>query len=340
MTRPNVSEPVRRARRAYLVVALWVPLALTAVAVALMLIWLPEVPSTIAVHWGGDGQPDGFGPAWSAPLMAAAVGCGLAALFGAIGWGAGRAGEWGPTLRFLGALGCGTTAFLLVLVTASFAAQRGLADAAGAASIGLPLLLGLGAGAAAGVVAWFAQPAVSVSGCSPTAAVPDVALAEGEHAAWLRTTTMSRPAMVAILGVTLLMAALAVAAGVLGGALGWLFALLALLFTVLTATSCVFRVSVSDAGLRVRSVAGLPRFGVPLADVQSATVVRVDPTAEFGGWGFRLGLDGRFGIVLHAGEAIQVVRRHGRTFVVTVDDAATGAGLLTALAARSRAARP
>ena len=94
------------------------------------------------------------------------------------------------------------------------------------------------------------------------------------------------------------------------------------------------------AGLRVRSIAGLPRFSVALADVEGVAVVRVDPTAEFGGWGFRLGLDGRFGIVLRAGDAIQVERRRGRTLVVTVDDAATGAGLLSALADRSRAARP
>ena len=67
---------------------------------------------------------------------------------------------------------------------------------------------------------------------------------------------------------------------------------------------------------------------------------RVDPAAEFGGWGFRLGLDGRFGIVLHAGEAIQVERRHGRPLVVTVDDAQTGAGLLAALVARAQTARP
>lgn len=340
MTRPADSALVLRARRAYAVVAVWIPLGLTALAVALMLVWLPEVPSTIAVHWGAGGQPDGFGPAWAAPVLAALVGAGLAALFGAIGHAAGRTGEWGPTVRFLGALGCGTTTLVLVLVTASFAAQRGLTDAGEAAGIAVPLLAGLGAGAAAGVGAWFAQPAVAVSGGSRSAAVPEVALAPGEHAAWFRTTTMSRPAMIAIIGVTLLMAVLAVATGLLGGELWWVFCLLAIVFAVLTATSCVFRVSVTESGLRVRSIAGLPRFGVALTDVESVAVVRVEPMAEFGGWGFRLGLDGRFGIVLHAGEAIQVVRREGRPFLVTVDDAATGAGLLSALAARSRAGRP
>ena len=340
MTRPAASSDVRRARRAYVVIAVWIPVALTTVAAGLMLVWLPDVPATIAMHWGRGGEPDGFGPAWSSPLLAAAVGYGLAALFAAIALGTRRSGEWGPTLRFLGALALGTTTFLMVLVTVSFAMQRGLADAADATGVAVPLVAGLLSGAIAGAAGWFAQPAVSVSGGSAATDVPEVALAAGEHAAWFRTTTMSRPAMVAIIGATLLMAALALVMGVTGGAMWWLFAALTLLFAVLAATSFVFRVSVTEAGLRVRSIAGLPRFSVALADVEGVAVVRVDPTAEFGGWGFRLGLDGRFGIVLRAGDAIQVERRRGRTLVVTVDDAATGAGLLSALADRSRAARP
>ncbi|WP_214466585.1 DUF1648 domain-containing protein [Microbacterium flavescens] len=339
MTSETVSSDVRRARRAYFIVAVWVPVVLTTVAVILLLAWLPEVPATVATHWGRSGAADGFGPAWSVPLLTAAIGYGLAALFGVIAGGTRRSGEWGPAVRFLGALACGTTAFLLVLVTASFAMQRGLADAADAPSIGLPLLAGLISGAIAGAAAWFAQPAVTVSG-GTVAAAPAVALSRDERAAWFRTTTMSRPAMIGIAGVTLLMAVLAVVFGVTGGELWWLFGALALLFTVLAATSFVFRVSVTEEGLRVRSLAGVPRFSVPLAEIESASVVRVDPTAEFGGWGFRLGLDGRFGIVLHAGEAIQVERRGGRPFVVTVDDAQTGAGLLAALVARAQTARP
>ncbi|MCH6232255.1 DUF1648 domain-containing protein [Microbacterium sp. CFH 31415] len=340
MTPPAASGDVRRARRTYAVVAVWIPVLLTTVAVTLLLTWLPQVPATVATHWGRGGEPDGFAPAWSVPLLTAAVGFGLAALFGVIALGTRRSGEWGPTLRFLGALSCGTIAFLLVLVTVSFAMQRGLTDANDSPSIGLPLIVGLISGAVAGATAWFAQPAVTVSGGSVDAPASAVALAEGERAAWLRTTTMSRPAMTAIAGVTLLMAVLAAVFGVSGGELWWLFAALALLFAVLAATTFVLRVSVTESGLRVRSLAGVPRFSVPLAEIRSVSVVRVDPAAEFGGWGFRLGLDGRFGIVLHAGEAIQVERRHGRPLVVTVDDAHTGAGLLAALITRAQTARP
>jgi hypothetical protein len=341
MTASAVRDDVRRARRAYLVAATWIPLAITTIAVGLMLAWLPELPATVAIHWGPGGAPDGFGPAWSSPLLAAVLGYGLAALFGGTAATAARAGEWGPTLRFLGALALGLSLFLMTLITGTMAAQRGLSDAADAPTIVLPFAIAAGAGVVGGTIAWFVQPAVAVSGGTVAAPAAALELAPDERAVWLRTATMARPAVVAATGVAILMAVLAVVAGLTGGAMWGLFAGLALLFSVLAATTCVFRVRVSDTGLHVRSIAGLPRFAVPMEDVGAVSVVMVQPMAQFGGWGMRAGLDGRFGLVLRAGEAIQVDRRQGRTFVVTVDDAATGAAVLTALAARRRAsARP
>ncbi|MDW4571243.1 DUF1648 domain-containing protein [Microbacterium sp. M3] len=332
------SGAVRRARRAYLVVAVWVPLAVTTVAVVLMLTWLGELPAVVATHWNGAGEPDGFGPAWASPVLAAVLGYGLAALFAGVAAAAARTGEWGPTLRFLGALACGLSFFLMALVTATLAGQRGLEDAADAPSI-VPALAVAGVlGLVTGAIAWWVQPAVAVSGGTVAISAEAMQLAPGERAVWLRTTTMARPGIIAVVGVALLMAALAVVLALTGGPLWGMFAGLAVLFGVLAATTCVFRVRVSADGLRVRSVAGFPRFGVPIDDVAAVSVVHVQPMAQFGGWGIRAGLDGRFGLVLRAGEAIQVERRQGRTFVVTVDDAATGASLLEALAAR--ASRP
>ena len=108
---------------------------------------------------------------------------------------------------------------------------------------------------------------------------------------------------------------------------------------VFAMTTIVFRVRVSERGLRVASLVGVPRFAVPLDDVESVEVVRVSPMADFGGWGIRLGVDGRLGVVLRSGDAIQVRRRSGRTLVVTVEDAQTGAGLLATLVERDAAAR-
>lgn len=58
---------------------------------------------------------------------------------------------------------------------------------------------------------------------------------------------------------------------------------------------------------------------------------------EFGGWGLRWAPGGGFGVVLRSGPGIRITRTNGKTFSVTVDDAETGAALLTALAARAQA---
>jgi len=58
---------------------------------------------------------------------------------------------------------------------------------------------------------------------------------------------------------------------------------------------------------------------------------------EFGGWGVRTSVaTGATGVVLRSGEAIEIHRTGGRRFLVTVDDAATGAALLATLAERDR----
>jgi hypothetical protein len=334
----TITPDVRSARRRYFLVAVIAPIVLTAIAVVLMLVWLPEVPATVATHWSGDGGPDGFAPAWTVPLVVAALGLGLAALFAVMVLIPSRDGEWGPTMRLLGATALGTTALLAVGITWSFGMQRGLDAAYDAPSVLWPLVVGTGAGLVAGVVGWFAQPNVLSSGGSgsTTQAVDKLELVPGERAVWVRTTTMSK---VAMLGLTAGVAALAIgtiALGVTGSPVWWVMAATTLVVLTLACATFVFRVRVDRAGLTVRSPLGVPRFRIPVSDIADARVTTVRPTAEFGGWGLRLGLDGRFGVVLHSGEALQVARHDGRAFVVTVDDAATAAALLEAMVAQTR----
>ncbi len=115
-----------------------------------------------------------------------------------------------------------------------------------------------------------------------------------------------------------------------------LLAGIAVVLVIVVAATVAFHVRVDDTGFTVRSVLGIPRFRVPLAEVATAAKVEVNPMGEFGGWGMRLGADRRFGIILRAGEAIEVARTNGKRLVVTVDDAGTGAGLLEALMAGRR----
>jgi hypothetical protein len=118
----------------------------------------------------------------------------------------------------------------------------------------------------------------------------------------------------------------------------WIMIGTTLLLIVAAAAGVAFRVRVSAEGLRVRSVLGWPTTRIRLESIEKAEVVTVSPFAEFGGWGWRIAVDGRRGIVLRTGQALQVVHGGGRVFVVTVDDAATAAGLLNALRERAASA--
>jgi hypothetical protein len=176
---------------------------------------------------------------------------------------------------------------------------------------------------------------------SPAAAKP-VALAPGERVVWLRTTSMAPAAGVAIVLGVVVLAVAAFATWLTGASEGIAVLLggLAVLIAILAATSVAFHVRADDGGLTVRSVVGIPRFRVRLAEMSTASKVEINPMGEFGGWGLRLGADRRFGIILRAGEAIEVARTNGKRLVVTVDDAGTGAGVLEALMARDGAIRP
>jgi hypothetical protein len=334
-----MTDLVRGAYRRFLLVGLLIPLALAVVAVAVQLSWLPMLPEPVAIHWSGSG-PDGFAPAWTYPVLTACLAIGLPLLFAAIARGAARAGEWGPNLRFLGAVSLGTSLGLALALTWSVAMQRGLTDAATAPGVGVPLLAGLGLGLVAGVVGWYAQPGVSSSGAAAPEPATAMSLADGERVVWLRTTTMSRGGMAALVAGLLALAAAVFATALTGPdrRLPWILGAALVIFLFAALSTTVFRVRVDEQGLTVRSGLGVPRFTVPLADVATAEAAHVQALAEFGGIGIRSAPGRRFGVVLRSGEALRVRRSDGREFVVTIDDAATGAALLTALAARERAA--
>lgn len=332
-----MTDLVRGAYRRFLLIGLLVPLVVAAVAVALQLWWLPSLPDSAAIHWSASGA-DGFAPRWLYPLLTGALAVGLPLLFAGIARAAARAGEWGPNLRLLGAVSVGTSLGLSLALTWSVAMQRGLTDAADAPGVGTALLVALGVGVVAGVVGWSAQPAVSSTGTAGPGQVAPMMLAEGERVVWLRTTTMSRGGMWALLA-GLLALAVAVFATALAGPdrrLPWIFAGVLVVFLLAVLSTTVFRVRVDESGLTVRSGVGVPRFTVPLGEVATAEAARVQALAEFGGIGIRSVPGRRFGVVLRSGEALRVRRIDGREFVVTVDDASTAAALLTALVARAR----
>lgn len=322
----------------FVLVALVLPFVLTLASVIVQLALMPSMPDPVATHWGPGGQPNGFGPAWVSPVLTVALGLVLPALIAVTVLPGLRRGHRGAAYRFLGATALALAVLAAVLMTWTFAMQAGLESAEDAPSATVPLIVGFAASVLAGVAGWFLQPAQQTAG-EPSLPVAPLSLAPGERAVWMQTTTSSRPAVVAITAAILLVAGITIwLAFTAEPAVAWITGIVTVLLIAAAASTLSFAVRVDDSGLTVTSVLGLPRFHVPLDEVEAVRATSVIPMADFGGWGIRY-LPGRFGVVLRSGEAIEVARRSGRLFVVTAPDAGTGAALLEALSQRARAAQ-
>ena len=296
-----------------------------------------ELPDPVATHWGPSGAPDGFTPVETALWEAPALAVGFALIVGLVVWAASRRA---PQLRRgAGALAGFMSGLIATLGATSLWVQRGLTDARQADDVGGPIAISLVVGIALAAVGAALTPgevpgAARASGPVPSEATR-VALAPSERAAW-SGWARSR----AVLAVAVLSAALPL---LLLAALGYStlpILLVVGLSAVLLALLSTFRVVVGAGGLVVRSVAGWPRWRVPLEEVSQARAVDVRPMRDFGGWGVRANTRGQFGVVLRAGEALEVTRGDGSRFVVTVDDAASAASLLNTLADRDRDRTP
>ncbi|MBF6045509.1 hypothetical protein GO001_09785 [Streptomyces sp. NRRL B-1677] len=323
-----VSPPPARGLRAPLVVAAAHLLACAAFLAA-FLARRDALPDPVATHFSGSGGADGFTTLGAFPYEMLGMLLVMALLCTGLVTGflyATRAHR-----RLVG-LGCGLAGLLGAVAVAVVVSNAG-AETADAVRLG-PGTLGVAVAAAAvaaglGVPAGGRRPAEPRA--KPDAAVepaPRFVLREGESVLWTRRAG-SRPMLVG--GGSLLAA---------GAALiplaGWAAGLgLALGGVVLCACFAV-RVTVDRHGLTV-NVLGLPRprVRIPLDRIAEAGHRDVEPLRDLGGWGYRA-VPGRSGFALRSGPAVVVRLTTGSEFVVTVDDAATAAALLDALAERDR----
>ncbi|WP_201308736.1 DUF1648 domain-containing protein [Puerhibacterium puerhi] len=314
-------------RHAPVLVAGGVGLALAVVAAAVAWGWRDELPDPVASHWSG-ARADGFMSLEADLAVMVGTSAAFVALFVAIGV---RAGQSAAARKVAAAGAVGLSALMAVLVPGSLAAQRGLADAADAPNPGTATALSFAAMVALGAAAWFAVPGDPPSradGPVPADA-PRVPLGDGERAVWLRRAAGG--VGIAIGAVAVLVA---VSSALASGTWGTL--VVPLVLALVLAAMFAFTVRVDATGLTVRSALGWPRSHVPADEIERASVVQVRPFGDFGGWGWRIGRDGRVGVVLRAGEGLLVERSGGRSLVVTVDDAATAAALLNTMAERAR----
>jgi hypothetical protein len=310
------------ARRAALIAAIWIPLAIIVVAEIVVAIVGLGSHDTLIVHWGGTGS-DRTGPWWTYAILIAAIGLPIVA---GTGFFLARASRLSAMNTWMPAIVLGVTVFhalgigvgAVVLNGASFTPL-------------VPIVGGAVIGVAAALITWRVLPreAPAPSTIEPAGAIP---VKSGEVAAW--TGRYHPPA--GLIGVIAgVIAALVVLDLVLDltstvRAIG-LWIVPGILLVVLVATA-EFRIRASSAGLTVRSIVGIPYFRVPAADIARAGVVHVNPIADFGGWGLRwvIGPSGksRIGIVSRKGQALEVVRKDGRSIVISVDDAGTAAAVL------------
>ncbi|MDG3014898.1 hypothetical protein [Speluncibacter jeojiensis] len=304
-----------------------VPLVFLAISLALISSWSDRLPSRVATHWGSGGV-DATGTRAGLVVPFIVVVLVLAVLFTVIGLWAG-AGALGR--RLAAGFGVGVTAMICALMLTLTHGQLGLDDALRAPSptvlqMLLVLLIALVSGTAA-ALAVGADPKLPAEGpVDPDA--PRATLAQGESAMWTGIAA-SAPMLwlgIALTGALVLVplftggAAAAVPVGIVAG--------------VIVVGASYWRVTVDRRGLRCVGVFGVPRLSVPLDEVESAHETQVRALRDYGGYGLRMGRDGRPGVVLRKGPALEVRRTGGRGLVVTVDRAGEAAALLNTLAER------
>ena len=333
-----MTSDLRRARRAFLLVGILIPVVLTAAGLAVLLNLLPLVPDPAATHWSPSGA-DGFAPAGVYVWMQLGLGLGIPVALSLTVLATTR-DSWGITARFLGAIATWFSAFFAIAMAGSLWIQRGLTDAADAPSIVPVLGIALAIALLLGTGAWFLQPAVRVlpSISDGGASVRPISLRQGERVAWVGTATIARGGLIVLVFTLSLLVSITIVLLALGRGEWWITALVTVLVGFAMASSMAFRVRISAAGVHIRSLLGWPGVRLPLDRITDVEAVHIAPLAEFGGWGWRFGLDGRRGAVLRAGEALQVSTDGGRVYVATVDGAEDAVAVLRALRAREAGA--
>ncbi len=311
-----------------------IPVAIAAVATVLMFGWLPELPDPIAVHWSVVGA-DGFGPALPfivMPIIITVIFSGFAVAWS---WNPRPTGRliWNQKVVLV------TSVWLATLLSigfgASIALQRGLSDSHQAQDVGPLLALAAGIGVVLAVAAWFALPA-GESVDEPGAEVKAVDVRGEERVSWSHSARLGTAALF-VVGVAIAIGLITVVVSVIASPDATVVGVIVVGVIVVSGVSVLaitnfwWRVSADRRGFSATGLFGWPRKRIPLANIRSVKVVDVNPTRDFGGWGWRWTGDGRSGIILRGGPGIEVTQKSGKRFVVTVDDAKTGAGVLAAL---------
>ncbi|KAA0024699.1 DUF1648 domain-containing protein [Antrihabitans cavernicola] len=304
------------------------PALITAGGAWLVDSWRSDLPEPIATHWDALGSPDRFGSISGTISLLVIFG----ALFTAIGVGIALYAPHSTIARLASATGAGTAVFSVTLIGLLTSAQRGLLDATeantSAWSIVTALVVGVLIGAlCAIIIPRWATPNELVVGDQPT-----IPIGADERVVWTSGASVNRVAAVlSVVGIGVFPVLALITRQ-------WALLIGAVILIVVLAALLSIRVTVDQRGVSIRSAFGWPRTTIALDDIVSARVVQIRPYREFGGYGHRFALRGPCagaeGFILRGGDALLVQRVGGGRDVVTVDDAATGAGVVNGLIQR------
>jgi len=319
---PTMLNPPRSLPAREMVVPL---LSVIVVAVMPLFVW-SRLPDPVAIHWGLDGRPDGSAPLVVDVVLLAVV-TALVTLLPLLS--VGRADR--RTARTMLALSHGMGVFFILLRRSTIDRNLDAVVWTDAGAIGLLDLVVMFVGALpAALVGWWLggrHPDLP----RPVRDVLHVTLPSDGRLLWTgrqgsQVARLVGPALLA-LGAGLTALRIASETLMVGGAL-MLVGLVLWWFTSIA-------VAVGPAGLKVRfGPLGWPRIHVPLEAIDGIEVEDVEPLA-FGGWGYRV-VPGARAVVIRRGIGLRVRRSGQPDLVVTVDDAATAAGVLAAHVAHHR----
>ncbi len=333
---PKQSQLNRAQRTRLLVAALLLPALTLLAALIALVVALPQLPETIAVQWSFDGTPQRFAAAWTNIAVTAAIGAFLTALIYGSARKAISSGRGGAPLRFLIGIGVGATGLVSALVTSSTLGQVGLDETeVQSHPLGTSFLLSLGFAIALGAIAAAITPKIE-AGDSDAEDVQPMRLAPNERAVWTQHISGS-PLIRWVVSISMVLAlgAVVTTAILTPNAAIWIAVGVLAIAAALVTTTLSWRVTVSRRGLAARGALGWPMIRIPASAIETVAVTEVSALGEFGGYGIRFGRN-RWGIITRDSAGIQVTRNDGkRTFVVTVDDADTGASLLQTYVRRS-----
>ena len=331
MTTPQLAYPRQHRLRVVLVAGVF-PLALAFVGAGLVYSWRDRLPESIAIQWGGDG-PSNFAPVGG--VIALIVGIALVLAIGFLLATLSLTDAASPSRgRLFSAGGVWITSTITFAIVGSAWLQLSPGETGDGAAVGRILLVGALISLVPGGLAWALVPRSTQADPSAERAPEPIELTADERAVFTRRAMPGRGLLSAVGSLLAVLLVLTVVLAVFDSA-GLLAVVIVVVVSALVFTGLIWRVTINGRGLTARSSLGLPRFRLPIAEIASARVSQVDPLAQFGGWGVRFG-NGGVGVVVAAGEGLEITRTDGRRFTVTVADASVAAGLVNGFVARAR----